>query len=373
MLLKSYSYNNSKLNTRFYYEIWNTIFKLKKYFIHFCGRNADEAMQAVFMHVLYHFNSDKGNLEVYIKSLARVMMKKKNKEISVDFLEQTLTLEEKGAAKKGDNSNEIGTSPFSNGRANDFTNDVIDNIEHDVEVKQDIILLALQFMDKYVKLCNALLTYNTSTTYYPELFIKTCINLNNKYSDFNSECLSLYNQYQEYFNWFLSLDDNNKGDQWHETDYFLLTNNTSKRIKFINSITNEPVEDADTEEWYVKGNIGNKRIVKVYYEDIWNLMCDLVESNEINECKFILNDYYILKSFGGSISVINVDLFNYYDLFRVEIITNLLKDTGGRLINIGSKNAYLLLENDCLRYLSKERVVRGYNIKFDWKDITETL
>ena len=374
MLLRSFSYRVDSLNENFYHELWSTIIGLKGYFYTFCKRNTDEAMQAVFIHALYHYKPERGDLKVYIKSLARTIIKKKNREVTVDFLEQTLSLEDNKNGKKNPKDQpEVDTTMLTAGKTRDFTEDLASQLDHDVEIKNDIVMLALEFMDKYIKLCNALLTYNTSTNYYPEIFIKMCIKLSAKYSDFNQECLKLYNTYKDYFEWFLNIDNDNKGPKWCETDYFLIGSNASKRVKFINSLTNEEVTDADRESWYVRGKFDGKRIIKVRYEDVWNLMCDLIESQEINECKFIINDNYILKSFGGSISVLNVDLFNYYELFKTEIATNLLKNTSGRLINIGSQNMYILTSKSDLSILNEVRIIRGYEIKFDWEDITARL
>ena len=93
MLLKSYSFDNDVVNMRFYHDIWKEIESLKGYFYKFAGIKADEAIQATFMHTIYHYDPSKASLNTYIKSLARVITKNAVKEVSVDFLEQTLSEE----------------------------------------------------------------------------------------------------------------------------------------------------------------------------------------------------------------------------------------------------------------------------------------
>ena len=153
----------------------------------------------------------------------------------------------------------------------------------------------------------------------------------------------------------------------------IINSNLSKRVKFINKVTGELVEDADIEDWYVRGKLSGKRIIKVPYADVWNVMCDLVDSNETNELKFVIDDYYIIKTFGGSYSILNPSLYNIYDLVRTEIITNILKDTGGRLINTGSECVYVLCDKSGIAELNNLRKVRGYEIKFSCVDITDSL
>ena len=366
MLLQSYTFDTDVVDVKFYYDIWKEIENLKWYFYKFAGRRADEAMQATFIHAIYHFDRHKGSLNTYIKCLARVITKEAVKEISVDFLEQTLSKE--SSDKDTANNPKVYT-----GSIKDFTDDVVEDLDYDKALRHDLVCLALEFMEKYILLCNALIRHDTSTTYYPDSFIKSCMRINNKYEDFNQNCINLYFENEELFDWFINIDNKNQGEEWKETDYLRINSNLSKRVKFINSDTGELVKNADKESFYVSGKYTGKRILKIRYIDVWNLMCDLVDSNETNEIKFVLDNHYIIKTFGGSYSVLDPDLYNIYDLVRTEIVTNLLRDTGGRLINIGDTNIYILCEERCKDRIDNTRVIRGYPIKFDYMDITDSL
>ena len=368
MLLKSYSFDgDNSSNLRFYNDIWREIQGLKGYFYKFSGIMTDEAIQATFIHTLNHYDKNKASLNVYIKSLARVITKNPYKEITVDFLEQTLS---------NDKNEKPDTKPSTRvhkTKEDDFTDELIKGIDYEQNLRRDVIQVALEFMDKFVLLCSALIRHDTSTIYYPEVFIQSCMKIARKYDDFNSCCINLFYEYEDLFNWFIDLDSNNEGDVWKETDYLTIFSNMSKRIKFINKETYDVVSDADKEDWVLKGKLGDKRIVRVSYIDLWNKFCDLIDSNEINELKFSIDNSYIIKTFGGSISVLNVDLYNEYDLVKQEIITNLICDTGGRLINVGSENVYLLCNDSCSELNNKIRVVRGLEIKFKYEDITDGI
>ena len=326
-------------------------------------------MQAAFVHTLTHYDANKGSLNAYIKSLARVLGKRANKEICVDFLEQTIMEDGQSATKIEDKQN--GTTKVFLGNTKDFTNEVIFNIEKNSLARREIVCLSLEFMDKFVTLCDALERHDTSTMYYPDIFIKSCMRINSQYDDFNQRCIDLYYEFADYFNWFINIDENNEGAEWRETDHLLISSNLSKRVKFVNKRTNQLVENADAEEWYVKGKLSGKHIIKVKYSDVWNMMCDLVDADNTNEIKFIIDDFYVIKTFGGSYSVLNPSLYNIYDLVRTEILTNILRDTGGRLINAGSENFYILCDTNIIDNINNNiRVVRGYTLRFDCEDIT---
>ena len=168
---------------------------------------------------------------------------------------------------------------------------------------------------------------------------------------------------------FISSDDGNEG-KWKETDYSFIQTNQSKRIKLINRMTRFIADDADTDDIVLEGKLGTKRVIKVPYKDLWNKLCDLIDSEETNQIKFVIGDQYIFRTLGGSLSIINSSLFNEYELVRDEIVTNLLQDTRGRLLNIGSECIYILVSDD---NEIPDRTIRGINIHFDKIDITDSL
>ena len=358
-----------EIDIAFYYEIWNEILKLKWYFYKFAGVNAEEAMQKTLMHTLLHFNADKGRLSAYIKKLAREIAKGDKREVLVDFLENTLSETDWDGKKK---------SPTVDvGKTDDFSNVVLENMSNDDELRKiDVSKLALEFMDKFVMLCDALIRKDTSTVYYPEIFIKSCLELSAKCNNFNELCLDIYMEYGDLMKWFLDLDNEEDKKIWKETDFSVLNTSYSKRLQFIDVKTGELVKDADVDKYKVKGKIGTdskkKKVIKINYRKVWDYLCSLIDDSETNELKFVINDNYIVRTFGGSYSFLNAELYNIYDVVKMEMLTNLIYDTNGRIINIGSENFYLVCTDDMNKTRFK-RKVHGYDVIFDYEDITDTI
>ena len=365
MVLQSFSFMPKEIDIAFYYDIWNEIQKLKWYFYKFAGANADEAMQRTLYHTLLHFNSEKGNLSSYVKKLAREITKENSRLVLVDFLENTLS--------DSDTEEENLKSSVDTGSINDFSSQLIEEIEACEDRRGEIVNLALEFMDKFILLCDALIKHDTSTRYYPEIFIKSCLSISKKCSSFNRQCLDLYMEYVDDFKWFLELEE--RQEDWKEPDFVMIRNSYSKRIKLVDENGNE-VEDADLTPFRLQGKLGEgtnkKRVIKVKYVDLWEYFCDLIDDTETNELKFVIDNSYIIRTFGGSLSVLNTDLYSEYDLVRNEILTNVLFDTGGRILNVGSECFYLVC-NSNMEKTSLERCVHDYPISIEYIDITDSL
>ena len=61
-----------------------------------------------------------------------------------------------------------------------------------------------------------------------------------------------------------------------------------------------------------------------------------------------------------------------YDVVRMEILTNILQDTYGRILNVGSKCIYLVCNNSMI----KDKLIRdvhGQHIELEYEDITNTF
>ena len=365
-MLKSFSFMADDIDYAFYYDVWQELQKLKWYFVKFAGDNAGEAMHRTLMHTLSHFDPNRGGLSAYIKKLAREITKDNGKLVFVDFLEQTLAYGEGDEEEK---------PQVDAGRVQDFAAEVVESIILEESRRADIINLALEFMDKFIILCEALIEHDTSTVYYPEIFISECLKLSKKCKNFNQDCIDVYLEFKEDFDWFLGLDGDNIG-KWKETDYLLINQSQSKRVKFLNEETDQEVIDADRETWYLSGNLGKgdkqKRVIKIYYESEWETMCDLIDDYETNCMKFVMDDSYIIRTLGGSYSVLNPDLYNLYDLVRMEILTNVLQMTNGRILNVGSECIYVLCDNSFDCKLEK-KTIKGIDIELSAVDITDTL
>ena len=239
IMLKSYSFMHDDIDMDFYYSVWHEIERLHWYFVKFAGVNTEEAKHRTLMHTLTHFNPSLGNLSAYVKKLAREITKNSGREVLVDFLENTVSdeIEDTGIS---------GNGRIDTGRVKDFSLDVIDDIVNsDNNRRVDIEKLALDFMNNFVMLCEALINHDTSTKYYPELFIKSCLDLNSVCHNFNKLCLDVFMEYGDDMKLFLSLY--NDECVWRESDFTMIRQSYSKRILFLNAVTKQPVEDADKE------------------------------------------------------------------------------------------------------------------------------
>ena len=92
-------------------------------------------------------------------------------------------------------------------------------------------------------------------------------------------------------------------------------------------------------------------------------MCDLIDDLYSNEMKFVLGDNYIVRTLGGSYSVVNPIKTNMYGLVRDEIITNVLLMFNCRILSVGKTTAYVLA-NDldiCQNYVF---TIKGVTVDF---------
>ena len=54
---------------------------------------------------------------------------------------------------------------------------------------------------------------------------------------------------------------------------------------------------------------------------------------------------YCVRTAGGSLSTVNVNMGHIYDLLLAEFMTNVIKAADGRVLGVGSKSLYLLTNN----------------------------
>lgn len=364
--MRSFSFMLTEIKPDMYYKLNAEIGKLKWYFVRFAGKDADEAMQKTFVHTLYHYNPSRGELFAYLKKLAREICKDPHKIVFVDFIEQTLA--DGGIIEDGSLTPTVDT-----GRSSDFSNDVIKTLMDELDDDEDAIRLALDFMPQFCMLCDAVGHKDSSSVYYPDIFKQTVTNLCRKHKNFMQRCLRIYNMYRLELEQFLQKPTEDYG-VWREADIFFVRNNMSKRIKLYNKATGLEVQDADFEDFCIDGSLsrlGNKRIYRVWYVDLWESLCDMADSKSTNKLKFIIGKYYKIRTLGGSESIVNTDLFNLYDLLRFEILTNVLRDTNAKILNIGSSCFYLLGEEKYMEIPS--RVVQGIEINLSFEDITDSV
>lgn len=332
--MRSFGFDRQELYGNRFCEIWKEIERNRLYFRKFCGEKTDEAMQRALLHAMSHYNSDKGSLKVYLKSLAKTIVSSSNSKcVCVDFLENTVedNLEDETTEQKVQSG--MSTS--------DFSQDIVNDMYLEIDRKPELIDLALVSMEHFLRLCESIETRNTANIYSPQTFKDSCLALAKKCKNFNSLCLSIYDDYGDEMKEFLSDDETAKG-VWCEADYTYISQRTSKRIKLVDE-NGDDIEDADLQPFYVKGSLKDKKIVKVRFKEQLEMILDYVDSPVTNQMKFVIENRFIIRTLGGSFSVANPKLYNIYELIEDEILTNLLRDTdNSSILNVGTECMYFL-------------------------------
>lgn len=375
MLLNSFAFEKPEITIERMGKIWQAIEKNEPY-IQWCVKkeNVPTTKQLMFFHAITHFDATEDKLQGYLRKLAQTIFKTvTGPEILVDLSDENMVYAV-GHTNGGGKPNEDNLVIKAPDKVTpDFSTDIINSLYMEEDLQHDLYALVMNNLVEYVNLCKTLLSGNVETVNFSVPFIKACLSLSSTYKDeFNAACLKLYEIYQPIFDRFAfetipdkSID--NIESLWQETDYTLISKKKSKRIIFYNKKTNKPVEDADNEKFYVVGaknlvdvisrqeenspdttNIPfeSKRILKVTYFDAWLYLCDKIDSNQTNELKLILGDNFLIKTLGGSLSIVNPVLYNIYELLKAEFLTNILYETSGRLLCTGTKSVYILWDKN---------------------------
>ena len=376
LTLRSFAYIlQNEIDPTLMYDTATALGDLDKYFRMFNKQESDEVLQWSFIHTLTHYQEELGAMKPYLKSLARGKSKtnESEEEVSVDFLEDTYA--------DGDDTlevNDTGNNNVMHASNSDFSVDLIDRLDAEVHAERDIIEFALNYLDRFLILCEAIERKDTTTLYYPENFIRDCLRLSGRYLDFNKQCLGIYNKYGDEIKWFLKLEEefrSDRGTTWREAEFTTVANKQSKRVKMVHKVTGAEVINADHEQWVISGKLSTdkneKRVLRVNYEDLFDTLCFMADDLESNEIKFVIGDSCLIRTLGGSVQY-NPDMFDIYELIKQEIVTNVLLETGCRLLNVGSECIYLLKEDNKPIEL-KDRTVKGIEIKFEIEDITSEV
>lgn len=351
--MRSYSFCKKEYDGNLWQIIYSEIERNEGYFRKFWGDDAPEAMQLVLRHCLSHYDEEKGNLKYYIIALARTIKKVKGDLVFVDFMDKTLS-------SKVDNEDSLQVE-VDLGSIKDFSDTIIDEMYMSIDRSKEVVDLALSFMDMFILLCEALINRDSSTKYYSKVFIEVCLRLSKRCKDFNSICIDIYKKYGDAMKEFLSYE-NDKDISWKEADYTMLESRRSRRIIMIDKFGNEII-DADRQPFRMKGSMKGKYIVKVAYEDVYNKLCDIYDYEIMSPIKFTIGSRSVVRTFGGSWTVVNPEATNVYELIKTEIITNILIDTGCRYLNIGSECVYLLC-SDKVEINIPSREILGVELNF---------
>lgn len=317
-----------------YAMIRSTVESLEKYFRLFNKGEYDEAMQRTIIHAMTHFDEERGELEPYIKSLARFILQVKDNSIPHDFVEQPME----------DTSINV---------VDDAIRKYVDEFESDIR----IVDLALSYMKYFIPTCEALINNDRSLNArnYPSNFKEKCLNLA-RVTDFKGKSIALYNKYGDTMKKLLELDrqviEYRKGDNpdsWVMSNQNLIDSRTSKRIKLVSTSVHDKDFDLDKSEWKVSGNLSGKCIIKVPYREVYEKLCDYidgdVEEGEFNPLRMDIDDMYIVRTLGGNWSGINPILAHEYRAAKEEILTNLIQTTRGRYLGEGSECFYFVVSS----------------------------
>lgn len=361
--MKSLSFMRQEVDMALYYDIASAIKDLQYYFYKFNTVNSDEAISKTYVHVLEHYREEKlsGDIKPYIKKLARTILQKHDRSIPVDFIEDTLDDSADGS---------VGQMARAKASTSDFIEELVRQM-YDEDCRDDLIYsFALLHLEEFVSFCKDALEGARGLSGYSAIFRKGLYTLAKDITDLTSTLISVYEANRYNFELFLSTS---RAGVWVEADYNLITNSHSRRVQIITH-NEDGICDPDYFPFSIKGkkyiDNGDKRIYKVPYYDYWEAMCDLIDSDFSNRMKCVLGKHYLVKTGGGSISVLDPDLNVMYDLLRDEILTNILRDTGFRFLGAGSENFYLLGDRD---YKVHSRLVNGIAINFKLEDITDEV
>jgi len=335
--------------------VWEGIQTMRPYINKVSKGSADTLMGVLFVHAMEHFDPAKGDIRAYVVALSKNIWKNRHKEV---FSDETDFLFLASADKQGSKASADGVA-HSVIDCRGLDDDIANKMELEEGKSSKIAELALVYTNFFILLCESLITKNSTTKYFPDNFIKECLRLS-KVCNFNRDCLLLYDRYKDDLTNFLA-QDIKQGVSWREADYTMISSRVCKRAS-LESASGEEIFDLDLQPLIVKGNIKGKSVIRIKYSDILNSMADLIESDGINAMRFTIDGTYITKTLGGSLSTINPNLFNIYDLCKDEILSNMLRETEGRYLGSGSSYMYFLIDE--VKPI-KSRTVKGVDMKFE--------
>lgn len=354
-LLQSFCYmRENECDKYFMSELATTLDSLRTYYIKFNSYRVDEALARAYAHALRGYNPEVGSLKPYLKSLARDIMKMKEKDDIPKEEIEALAVDTERCVE----------------------NEAIKGILFKDTTKLIIRELMLPFMEDFIKFGNLLDTSKGDSvvlkTYFPQNFKTVCISLLGKLNpkEFTESIKYLYNKYKEELMWFIE-QDRFTVREYSEADYSYLETRTAKRIYIVDNkgikISNP---DKYTHKMYIKGAVGDKEVCKVRYIDLLNQMSLMASSSITNELTEVVDKTKIVRTCGGSLLQINTCQETIYKLLKEELITNILKASNCRIITVGEECVYLLQS----KYSSEETLtlkgVIGFgNITLEMKNV----
>lgn len=346
--MNSLSYRKGVINRNVITEVWLAVESLKGAFISRWGKSADEAMRVTGDYVLAHYDVKKGNLKSYVYNLIDKVYKPKKYELASDILEDTYE------------------------DVNGCVETLISDRGDIVSLDREIIKLALTFMGEFLKSTEALENQVSNTLDFSTEFKVTVNKIFNRCKkaqcSYLSLCQSLLKYYKESFIKFLHEDEDT---DWEELNIATIKDSRGKRsvMKAVSGV----LTDADREEWFcvplTRGNL-----VGIDYTGVYNTLCAYLDSNKqgYSPIKFTIKEDTVCRSLGGSISILNPNKNNIKDIYKDEILTNLIVKlkvgTALKFVHMGSRHMYFLIDDlKVMERLDTLGSVRGVPLNFSYK------
>lgn len=343
--MKCFSFSCKDLtDASVYYIVLEQIENLHSYFSAFNRGRVDEAKHQTLLHAVKYYNVNKDHMEPYLKKLAQTILKPKDLAIPCDFMEKTyadsLVIENKAI-------------------------EMVEVLSDCTDLLDEVYKLALGYLSSFKVLCESLETRSPAKHIFPKGFTNSCLSLISRYDNFNNVCLKIYHDNLDMFNNFNEFRQEGTytiNTCWREADYTLIGRKVSKRVSMLDC-SGYPIKNPDLEPFYLSSTLGEKGIYTVDYTEALETMRTFIYSDSSNVMKFVLGDHYVIRTLGGSISVLDVPLRNALKLCKDEILTNLLIDLSARHFPTGLENMYFLMDLDSNR-LPLRRVVNGVLLDF---------
>ncbi len=330
--------------------IWNECKKL--YSI------SDSLRMEVFEHAVFHFKEGQGNMMGYLIHVAQGLKKSYNKhEVATDTLELTKTIDDTTNEREYDSIEEM------------VENRVLADYKYDVVCKY-----ALSSKKYFLLYAKGITSSNYTKNFFPTDFkMETNRLFTSQKLDFHKNVKAIYKQYAKSFADFLS----SPNIHFKEIEKTNLKMTKSISLGYMSDEGSFIV--SDTPDLYLdrlryRGNIKNKRVIRVPVADVKDKLFTLIDSRTSNAMKFYMGSHYIFKSLGGSISMVDIPDYNWYGVIEDEIACNLCLDLKAQLIANDSDSVYLLqkpLEDGTYINTIPHRVFGNVDIDFEYKVLFE--
>lgn len=332
-LLKSFAYNseNLELCALVAYELE----RLRGYYYFFNNMRTDEALSRAYSHAISCYNGSNSSEELvpYLKSLAKVMMLTKEKDVVEEDIEQLAvegsSVEEQVVSKYTLTATEKLIPKLLLFSPRDFLKlgYILSNTDNESG------LMSLDASKEFRKQC-----LSTLRQMSPEDFIGTV-----KY---------LYREYKDDMEWFLDqslqpmrLTQGEIHRLYRKASERYIEVNSSKRVQLVDGF-GKPIKSAniDMSKCYVSGSTKGKTICRVYYYELLNQMLLKTESTTTNELALVVDCSRLIRTCSGTILPQDCGFDMVYDQFFLELLTNIIGCSGYRLLNYCSDYIYLIGE-----------------------------